>query len=511
MSINIDKFLSNFNKSPLDDLYSTQDEVSRRKVRMWIGVGILILGVPVIPAIVGGVNEFFLTIEKNKKVEEDARKITEYELNQTDPLLDQASIWQARQERTNDDLKSEIESIKQSINTSNQNVVSELSNISKQIEASKSIKGNVDTTNTRRNNLNNPEPQFKFNNPNDWNSKENNKKEAPQKENTVTYEQNSNNVTDQKQTLPKPLGGNLILPQAAKITNFDQIKQNTQQFNSNTQYGNTYSNGALNNFNYKKEYWPNGSNMSTSTISTLKKKPIDAQGELVIPMGAAKGILLTGGTLKTLESGKSEPQSVFIKLDDDFVSSNKTKLSLKGCIAQGAAKGDFGTGTTEIRISSLQCTAKDKKGQEYLASTENLKAWVFDESNLYGIESRVVSKEGEIFAKSIPLAMLNTGLSMLSTLAQNTAVKNTTEDGTVSTTVPVVRTVSSETDNIMNRIADLWLKYLDSLSPVVQYKAGRKVTVAFSSITKLKWEKVEFFQADKPLGKTKKDKYAQNL
>lgn len=490
-----------FFKPAYSDLLSVEDQIKNKKRALFIGGGVFILLLPTIPAFFGGAEAYLDAINENRKISEKDLKMTREQIKERATVLNQDSLWQVRQTRINDDFKKDIEILKSSSDNNTKLISSKMDELSLQI-AKNDTKLSNNPSNEGQVQLKVQEEKL----PLSYDAQDNKRNQKQDMSAPIPI----SIVVPETQTTPRQvLNGNLVLPKPPQSFQNQNNNQGNQQQNSYNM--NTFSPAKI----VKGEYRPPVSITSnTSKISTLNStfassKPKE-EGDLVIPMGASKGILLTGSTLKTLEAGKSEPKVVFIKLDDKFVSSNETKLKLKGCVVQGAAVGDFGTGTAEIRVSSIQCTARDKKGQEYIAETESLKAWVFDESNLYGVESRVVSKEGEIFAKSIPLALLNTGMSMLTTAANNYTSKQTTNaDGTTTVSAPAVQTVSSETSNIMTRITDLWLKYLDSITPVVQFRAGRTVTVAFSGITKLQWKKVEFFDSTKPL-KTNKNTLRRN-
>ncbi len=493
--------INNIFNSPFDELYSNEDEARRRKRRLYIAGGAFVFLLPTMPAFIGGVSAYFDAVNENKKIAENDLRISREQLDAKGSDINQQSLWQVRQSRINDDLRSDIVKLSDGIDGINKTVFDKMDEISKQIALSS--QKNEDYTKAEVNKA------LSGVNENARNNQDAKKVEtlplSYADKGKILEPQNipvQVTVPETKTTPKQVLNGNLVLPPPPSSRSREPLNNN---FNNSQYTNNAYTQPYTPQKALPTEFW--GSNGESSTLSTLSKNSFskkEENGELVIPMGAAKGVLLTGATLKTLEGGKSEPKAVFIKLDSEYVYSSEMKLRVKGCTVEAAATGDFGTANSEVRISFFQCTAKDSKGQEYLATTDKIKGWVYDESNLYGIESRVVSKEGEIFAKSIPLALLNTGMNIMSTAANNYTAKQTTTTttGTTNISAPAAQTLTAETNSIMTRITDLWLKYLDAISPVVQFRAGRTVTVAFGGITKLKWEKVEMFQANKPTGKT---------
>lgn len=467
-------------KSPTDDMYSVEDEQKRRSRKGKIAFLGFLFALPVIPALFGGFSSAFDAIRENSRFEDTTVEKEKTSAVGTD--INEQSLWRTIQERRVSDLQSSIKETSVAIKKSTEDTTLVLK------EALEKINTNIEDANTANTKL------ITENNTNTEKKLDTIKNELISYVDSKAAIAKKNSFSGKTITLPDaPYFEGASTEKTKIVTNNNAQKENKRVVFKSTEERETEAREV--------EYYIGASNSSESTISTLSNFETakeDAPIDFTIPMGAAKGVTMTGGNLKTLASGVSEPKVVFIKIVDDFISTNNTKLIMKGCVLEGGAIGDFGTGSAEVRIKSIQCTAITEDGEEYIAINDTVKAWVFDESNIYGIESRVVTKEGEIFAKSIPLAILNTAMDVA--VAQASSNTYTTTAGTAtSMQVPLMTSAADEGQNLVGRITDLWLKYLDTLTPIVQFRAGRKVTVAFSGVVKMKWEKVNFFDSTDPL------------
>ncbi len=473
-------------KSQVEDIYTAEEIKTKRRNKIIIFIFSMIFLLPVIPSFFIGTKDAIKYV-MNEQTFEDQR-VSKDKLQDNDIQVSPDSLWKIRQQRVNDDLKQSIKTLDKKIEISSEKTKQE---ILKQVDGvQKSVLEAIDA--------NDKKMQL-------WLQQAKNQQTPISEDELKKLEEKMKKYADSKIKPKKrfPKNGKLIPPPALVTGN---EKKKDDEFGN---FGDIVNGSTASNKKEEKEvvvdkeYDFNSQYIQTTSISSLDRgvNKEDKPKDFIIPMGAAKGIITTGVSLRTLSSGKSEPKPVFIKIVDDFVTTNNNHLKLSGCVVYGGAVGEFGTGVAEVRLENIQCTAVTDSGEEYIANGKIAKAWVFDESNLFGIESRVVTKEGEIFAKALPFALLNTAMDIATISAQNQyqIQAQGTSNGVLPLTVPFAQSATNETQKIVDRITDLWLKYLDTMTPIVQFRAGRKVTVAFSGITKLKWEKTHLFNSRYPL------------
>lgn len=232
-----------------------------------------------------------------------------------------------------------------------------------------------------------------------------------------------------------------------------------------------------------------------NTINTLqveKEAKEEKKKEFTLVTGFAKGTLINGGNLKTMSEGTKETLPIVISLDTKLKTPNNEEMDLRECFVRGAGKADFTSATAEITITNIQCHLVDSEGNHYKIN-KDVEGWVFDEVGGYGVKGRLITKEGEIIAKALPLAFLQTGLSIMTENARTS--RNTTSNaGVIEFSTAPAQVGANAGRTIIDKMGDLWLKYIDGLNPKVNLRPGREVVVGFKGGEVLTLEK--FIPAD---------------
>ena len=202
-----------------------------------------------------------------------------------------------------------------------------------------------------------------------------------------------------------------------------------------------------------------------------KKRPT----RFILDAGFGKATILAAGEVNTIEEGEDQRVPVFLSIDSEILTANGDQIDLKECILRGTAKGDFATSKAAITIVKIDCKLTDEDGVKYRIS-EKIQAVVYDETGGYSLKGRLITKEGEVFAKAIPIALLETGLNILTQKANNSS--NNTGD-VISLGQSASQGASDTGQTIVNKMGEYWLKYLDSLNPKIDVRPGRQVVIAF--------------------------------
>lgn len=224
-------------------------------------------------------------------------------------------------------------------------------------------------------------------------------------------------------------------------------------------------------------------------ISTLekyeeaeKKQPTS----FTLDAGFAKATILAAGEFNTMKVAEKDTIPVFLQIDTKLITANDGEADLIGCNLRGTGKGDFSTSKVPVTIVKIDCTLEDEDGVHYRIS-EDINGVIYDETGGYAMKGRLITKEGEVFAKAIPIALLETGLNILTEKANNEGKVDTGD--TINFTGATSKGVASTTQTIVNKMGDYWLAYLDALNPKVDVRPGRQVVVAFYGGEKLKIKK----------------------
>lgn len=226
---------------------------------------------------------------------------------------------------------------------------------------------------------------------------------------------------------------------------------------------------------------------SSININTLEKNEEDKEiKEFYLSGGFAVGTLLTGGNFNTLSEGEKDTIPVTLSIDSKLKTPNNEEMDLRDCFVRGAGKADFTSQTAEVTLTNIQCNLIDSKGNHYKINKEII-GWLWDENGEYGAKGRLITKEGEIISKALPLAFMQTAMEIMTNKSQQTT---TNRDGVISLTGTSAAFGANASDTIIDKIGDKWLKYMDGLNPKVNLRPGRQLVVQFQGGENLKIEKV---------------------
>lgn len=234
------------------------------------------------------------------------------------------------------------------------------------------------------------------------------------------------------------------------------------------------------------EYVEIGQSSSSININTLEKKEEDKQiKEFYLSGGFAVATLLTGGNFNTLSEGEKDTIPVTLSIDSKLKAPNNEEMDLRECFVRGAGKADFTSQTAEVTITNIQCNLLDSKGNHYKIS-QNIVGWLWDENGEYGAKGRLITKEGEIISKALPLAFMQTAMEIMTNKSQQTTDRN----GVINLSGTGAAFGANASNTIIDKIGDKWLKYMDGLNPKVNLRPGRQLVVQFQGGENLKIEKV---------------------
>lgn len=220
-------------------------------------------------------------------------------------------------------------------------------------------------------------------------------------------------------------------------------------------------------------------------ISTLEEDNVIEEVKEELPTftlmpGFSKAILVTGADIPTLSKGEDVARALWLSTSGDTLIANGHSVNIEDCLIQANGTGNFASGVAEIRLSRMTCSAYNDKG-EYFKISSAVKGWVYGEDGKYGLKGRLVSKEGEIIKKALPLTFLEGAINALE--------NSTSEAATGSIQNAMGSATTSTASNTLDKFSDYYLKILESLNPTIELKAGREVTIAFAGEEPLKFEK----------------------
>lgn len=199
--------------------------------------------------------------------------------------------------------------------------------------------------------------------------------------------------------------------------------------------------------------------------STAKVK---GAGGFVTAGSFAKVVLLSGIDAPTGGQAANMALPVVLRVKSFFNLPNFYRANLKECFLVGNAYGDISSERTMIRLSKLSCGLKNGQLLEV-----DVKGHVAGEDGSFGFRSRVVSKQGQLLAKTF-FSGLFSGLGN-SIAAQNTVV-TTSPLGTTQTIDPnktMQAGLGTGASTALNKLADFYMSQAQTIFPILETASGR--------------------------------------
>ena len=195
-----------------------------------------------------------------------------------------------------------------------------------------------------------------------------------------------------------------------------------------------------------------------------------------IPSGSFVQADIIGGIdAPTGGQAQSDPHPLLMRLVDHSILPNRYRGRVKDCHMVGAGYGDISSERAYVRVESLSCVLPD--GQ---VIDQPVEAYVVGEDGKTGIRGRLVSKQGQLIARSL-LAGIVGGIG--EGFSQASSSINTTTTGATTQTIDPGNVaeygVSTGVGSAMERLADYYIEAAERIYPVIEVPAGRTVSVVF--------------------------------
>lgn len=215
----------------------------------------------------------------------------------------------------------------------------------------------------------------------------------------------------------------------------------------------------------------------------------EAQSEPVsrtayIPAGSIlTGTLITGADFPTGKGSYDNPTPSLIRLSKHAILPNRYTSDVRECFLLVGGRGELASERAKLRGETLSCIRNDGG----IIQTK-LNSYVAGEDGKEGIKGRLVSKQGQLIARTMVAGFLS-GMSEAFDYSQ-VSVLSTTADNKVQ----YQKNFSSEAakggfatgmQNSLDRVAQFYMDLADEMVPVVEINAGRQVDVVVITGTTL--------------------------
>ena len=228
------------------------------------------------------------------------------------------------------------------------------------------------------------------------------------------------------------------------------------------------------------------SNSSDNTEgSQSNTAPAKTKRTLVkIPSGSLiTARLVTGLNAVVANTADSDKMFVVAKLTDPILMPNRKRVSLRGCVIMGGAKGDLSTERVYINSTIISCISSDDVLYEGKVQSNAV-----GEDGVVGLRGRPVTKDGALILQSSAVGLLQ-GFAQAFSESSNRPQIVTGSEGDYqlpSLDYVVKSSAASGIDKGLDQLLKRANSILDQIFPVLEIDAGRKVEFVVQNVFEIK-------------------------
>jgi len=207
-----------------------------------------------------------------------------------------------------------------------------------------------------------------------------------------------------------------------------------------------------------------------------------------LPAGSiVSGTLITGLDAPTSNSAKGNPHPALVRIKTESILPNRYRADLRECFMIVSGYGDMSSERAYLRTETLSCINSDGEAME-----TSLESFAVGEDGKAGVRGRLVTKTGQLLAKSTMAAFISSasdvfGSSPIPTISTS-----------ASGTMPFQQALSDDavqsaamqgTGKAMERIADYYMDMADQIFPILEIDAGREIDLILNSGVEIKFDR----------------------
>lgn len=222
-------------------------------------------------------------------------------------------------------------------------------------------------------------------------------------------------------------------------------------------------------------------------IRTIKNEKAKAEDEkekelsVTLPAGSMlSGVLVTGMDAPTGRQAQRDPFPSLIRIKTEAILPNRFRADFRECLLIAGGWGDLSSERAYMRSERLSCVRNDGTVLE-----APIEAFASGEDGKAGIRGRLVSKQGQLIAKSLTAGIMQ-GAAAAFDVKQVPSINITrggTGDGDVQSPVyeqafdsnAIQAAGARGAGTALERIADYYLEMAENIFPVIEIDAMREV------------------------------------
>ncbi len=204
-----------------------------------------------------------------------------------------------------------------------------------------------------------------------------------------------------------------------------------------------------------------------------------ADDTLYLPAGSLlSGVTLTGLDAPTHQGARREPFPAAVRIQKEAILPNHFRADVRECFLIVSGYGDLSSERAYLRGETLSCVREDGGVVE-----SRLDAYAVGEDGKAGVRGRLVSKQGQIIAKSMMAGFLS-GMSKAFDINPIPVISTTP-----TTNTPYQQVFSNDlfqgaavkgASQALDRVAKFYIDMAENIFPVIEVDAGRRIDMVIT-------------------------------
>jgi len=220
-------------------------------------------------------------------------------------------------------------------------------------------------------------------------------------------------------------------------------------------------------------------------VKSPKRKNVGDSETIVLPAGSIiSGTLITGMDASSSSSAKREPFPALLRIKAEAILPNRFRMDITDCFIVSSGYGDLASERAYMRAEAISCVKDDGSVLE-----SRIDAYAVGEDGKAGVRGRLVSKEGQLIAKSLMAGFLSGISNAMKPARVPTLSLNPQSNYQVERPDLGVLGQESALGGISSATAEIAKYYLEmarNMFPIVEVDAGRKIDFVVSSGARLR-------------------------
>lgn len=213
-----------------------------------------------------------------------------------------------------------------------------------------------------------------------------------------------------------------------------------------------------------------------------ENKPVDdkssQRGDVVayLPAGSFfEVVLINGMDAPTNAAAQKNPVPALARVKSSAILPNRFNHNITECFVMVGGYGSLSSERALLRGEAISCVAPD--GKVFESGKNDFDGYVVGEDGRAGMRGRLVSKQGQVIARSIAAGMLTGAAQMITP----TATPGLNLNSGTSYNIPPAGSVAQSMvgqglNNAAQAVSKFYLEVAREMTPVVEIDAGRKAT-----------------------------------